>query len=363
MTVRFLDRGTVAAAIRRLPLRGRAALLADRAATRIQRHVRAQPKYLLEEPRAIAKQQWRRVVRIDQPLVLITQIHRSGGTLLMRLFDSHPELYAIPHELGPIIPADPVPTAYPAVWRALHDRDKMASRFKRGLRQQNSRLNRDESEAPFLLLPSVHGSILVRNLREHDAPTERDAVDAYLTGYFNAWLNYRGGLDPAKKWVTGFESAMIAQPKRMERYRAVYPDGRVISILRDPASWWASARRWEPRYERLDVALMLWEESALAAERQADLLLDFEALTSRTAETMAGVAAFLGIEMRDELLTPTVNGVPFGANSSFASAEPGVVDAQRDRSSTLTEDERAQIEGAVGETYRRVRERCLPFGA
>lgn len=361
--MRFLEPGNLAAALRRLPLKGRPALFADRVATRIHRSAAKPKARQVDELWVIAKQRRRTAVPIDQPLVLITQIHRSGGTLLMRLFDGHPQVYAVPHELGPMLPAREVPRTYPEVWFALHDRAKMVKRFRTGLRQQNRELNRDASESSFLLIPSVQRSLLAHRLSELAAPSERDMLNAYLTSYFNAWIDYRGGLDPAKRWVTGFESAMIAQPKRMQRYRAIYPDGKVISVLRDPASWYASARRWEPRYERLDVALMLWQESALAAEQHADLLLDFEALTSRTRDTMEGVASFLGIEMRDELLAPTVNGVPFGANSSFESAAPGVVDAQRDRSELLGEDERAQIEATAGETYRRLRERCLPLGA
>ena len=33
------------------------------------------------------------------PLVLISQVQRSGGTLLSQLLDGHPELHAHPHEL------------------------------------------------------------------------------------------------------------------------------------------------------------------------------------------------------------------------------------------------------------------------
>jgi hypothetical protein len=39
-------------------------------------------------------------VRVDQPMILISQIQRSGGTLLSRLFDSHPAIHAHPYELS-----------------------------------------------------------------------------------------------------------------------------------------------------------------------------------------------------------------------------------------------------------------------
>ena len=40
-----------------------------------------------------------RLVEVRQPLVLVSQIQRSGGTLLSQLFDHHPQLHAHPHEL------------------------------------------------------------------------------------------------------------------------------------------------------------------------------------------------------------------------------------------------------------------------
>ena len=36
---------------------------------------------------------------VTSPLVLISQIQRSGGSLLSQLFDGHPEVHPHPHEL------------------------------------------------------------------------------------------------------------------------------------------------------------------------------------------------------------------------------------------------------------------------
>src|SRR5688572_13947037 len=39
------------------------------------------------------------LVRVDQPLCLVSQVQRSGGSLLSQLFDGHPALHAHPSEL------------------------------------------------------------------------------------------------------------------------------------------------------------------------------------------------------------------------------------------------------------------------
>ena len=43
------------------------------------------------------RKQW--IVEINQPLVIISEAQRSGGTLLSQLLDGHPECYSHPEEL------------------------------------------------------------------------------------------------------------------------------------------------------------------------------------------------------------------------------------------------------------------------
>ena len=44
-------------------------------------------------------QRTRHLVEVREPLALISQVQRSGGSLLSQLFDGHPEIHAHPHEL------------------------------------------------------------------------------------------------------------------------------------------------------------------------------------------------------------------------------------------------------------------------
>ena len=39
------------------------------------------------------------ITKVQAPLALISQIQRSGGSLLSQLFDGHPQIHAHPHEL------------------------------------------------------------------------------------------------------------------------------------------------------------------------------------------------------------------------------------------------------------------------
>jgi len=52
-----------------------------------------------EEYAALVHQRLEHVVPVTEPLVLCSQVQRSGGTLLSQLFDGHPECHAHPHEI------------------------------------------------------------------------------------------------------------------------------------------------------------------------------------------------------------------------------------------------------------------------
>ena len=43
------------------------------------------------------KRRW--VIDVHQPLILISEVQRSGGTLLSQLFDGHPQCFSHPEEI------------------------------------------------------------------------------------------------------------------------------------------------------------------------------------------------------------------------------------------------------------------------
>ena len=53
----------------------------------------------LDEYRELCRVRLEHVVEVREPLVLVSQVQRSGGTLLSQLFDGHPECHAHPSEI------------------------------------------------------------------------------------------------------------------------------------------------------------------------------------------------------------------------------------------------------------------------
>jgi hypothetical protein len=304
----------------------------------------------------------RRPVPVDQPLLLITQPQRSGGTLLQRLLDGHPQCHVLPFQFRGIDAAITRGVATPEeAWEVLYD-PKLAERFRHGHRQRKRRVLRDEEVFPFTLPTDLQRAIFDECAARLGEPDTRSLIGCYLTAYFNAWLDY-GNLGGAKRWVVGFEPGIAGTKKRRARIRKLDPQGRVVSIVRDPWSWYASASRWEPRWQDRERALDHWcrlsEATAAWKEKMGPRLriVSFEELLVRTEATMRGLAAWLEIDFTPGLLEPTFNGRAISANTSFGDVAKGVsakpLDRARDK---LSADDVAYIESRARVPYERLLE-------
>ncbi len=275
-------------------------------------------------PRAPASQ-------ADPPLVLISQIQRSGGSLLAQLFDGHPEIFAHPHELH---------IGRPEKWnwpdldlgkptRALLE-DVFETTFLkfmvRGYSKGDGNAAAAQDFRPFKF--SLEELVADFLRRAEGAARQRDIINAYLMAFVTAWA----GQPPSgrERYVTAFCPRMISTPGSMPAFFRDYPDGRVLSCIREPSSWYASSHRHDAEYADPIKALSLWRESAVAALALAEsnpmsaLLLTYEELVSDTAGTIKRVADWLGIEFQPSLLTPTFAGQAVMPNSSFKVEEFGV---------------------------------------
>jgi hypothetical protein len=305
------------------------------------------------------------VVPVDEPLALICQAQRSGGTLLARLLDGHPQCHAHPHELHigdrrphvwPTLTLDDNPEA----WFTKLEEERLVLLFEKGrrripLKAQGERPQ--ESYYPFLLPPAFQRLIFLQEV-ERRAPitSEREILDCYMTSLFNAWLDNQNLRGAEKRWVVAF-SPRRAWGEGREKLFELYPDGRLISILRDPLSWFSSAQGRDPEADT-EALLELWKRSAQEMIEAKGLYTDqvlivpFDDLVRDTEGTMRALAGFLEIDFDPVLTIPTFNGYPVGANSSYEVRSTGVVSEPVERyKEILSVEQQARILGECRELH------------
>jgi hypothetical protein len=188
-----------------------------------------------------------------------------------------------------------------------------------------------------------------------------------MTSYFGAWLNNQNSYGQ-KRFITAFTARLAMTKDNMESFFDIYPDGRLISIIRDPKNWYPSAIRHKPRICRdIRDGVDLWQKSARAIlrnkERYGDrvCILTFEDLITRTKPVMHYLAEFLEIKFEDILLEPTFNKYPIRANTSFEAEKNGIIKSTLERYKTLTQEELEFIQSRSREIYGQVLNLAIRF--
>jgi len=275
-----------------------------------------------------------RSIFIEAPLVLVSQISRSGGSLLAQLFDSHPQLYAHPWELRIGFPEQwnwPVLDlqAEPAEWfEALHDPkwDKIAAE---GFAKAGRNPFAKEQRHPFTYSAEEQRVRLTELAATYPVRSSRDVLNCYFTSFFDSW----GEWSPTGREVaiSAFLPRFATRAESVDRYAHDYPDGGLVTVLRDPRSWYASSKVVHyHKASKLPDAIAEWLgwarrfETLLESSPVPTLGILFDDLVLEPEATMRKVAAFAGIEFDDRLLTPAYAGRPVLPNSSFAMPEYGI---------------------------------------
>lgn len=255
---------------------------------------------------------------------------RSGTSLLMRLFDGHPQVFSTPGE------SQVLTTIIPQLLRT-GDRaaaaEAIAQRFPFPDRQPDA-----------ALIAQVAGLDLAD-------PALARAV--FRIG-MERWSRLR---DPG-----GAVAFLEKTPKNEEHLPAMFaafPKARVLYLLRDPRAVYVSNSRSDDYRQEPAFVARQWTKSVrrllthvgAARAESAIRVVRFEDLVGDPAAVMASLCAFLGLTWSDVLLTPTANGRAWIGNSYDPGklTPDGVAAAKADEwRDELSPTDRAAIEGEAG---------------
>jgi len=279
------------------------------------------------------KSEW--IKTITEDVVWICQLPRSGGTLLLRLLDSHPEFHCHPAVFG--FTNDDHIWPHPKEFEKAKD-NVLESFFSymslekfhlKGVQKQSS--NMQQEIYPIYFSCRWYREIFNLSLQGNKP---RNYFDAFFTALFNAWRNNQN-LYGNKKYITG--QMTLRKPelyrKNFDNFKTTYPNGKMIFIVRKPDDWLASAlylRKSTPfsgnPIEIIEYYKVILRQAVEMPMDNSFIIFKFEDLVIKPKSIISALADRLGIAWNESLLFPTCNGAPFYQNSSFDRQRKAFVD-------------------------------------
>jgi hypothetical protein len=255
------------------------------------------------------------VVRLLQAPVFVVGYQKSGTTLLLNLLDGHPSLGVVPY----------LESKYFTRFLPEQGHLDRAAQIEELHEAWIHSLINPVGEPPFWLLGEPTAS---------NDPYER----------FTAYLYWFADRYPAQDLLAILATTIVAvrldagelerepdywvEKTPMHELHAdqildVYPQAKFLHIVRDPRATVAALRRMEMAGDARTSAIEI-RRTLEAARRTIERIgpdrysiVSYEELVRDPERVMRGVAAFLGIDFTDDLLTPTTAGRLVGANSAW----------------------------------------------
>lgn len=247
---------------------------------------------------------------VRQPVIWIYQPPRSGGTMFLRLFDSHPQTHVHPAPIQFRWPRKPD-------LKKVLDTFSMARFSETGFAKSAS--NRPQDPVPIEFDEACYRSVFETHCKE----TPRQVFDAAHTACFSAWRNYNNAAAD-KRYVMMHSTIWSQTPvaKAIENFFSAYRDGWTVFVARNPADWIASGEKLKGS-KLNDTVSALKEYIAsyaafLESRTERSIVLEFNALVSDPKSVLSKFCACVGLDYHPALEITTINGTPMGPNSSHA---------------------------------------------
>lgn len=265
--------------------------------------------------------------------IFITGFWRSGTSLLLRLFDSHPQVFAMPSETGIITILEKDPEFLKVLKRCKDEHQLLSTISANGIMRfqdivygdlNGISFSKTGTFYPFEFDFEIFSQNFLACLKENN--TVEKIVYGYYDAIRSAWKNCTFlSIKDDRKIYAVQRAHRIDKYPREDSVRFVadnVPDMVVIEMVRDPIFQIGSAMKNEKDLS-LDQAIVSWSYSYNYIKKRSAkypgryILIKYEELTSNPESTMKKLADFIGIDFDGNLLIPTFNGNPWKGNSTF----------------------------------------------
>jgi len=239
------------------------------------------------------------------PLLISSQLQRSGGSLISQLFDDHPEILAHPWEI--MVYKEGTDKIYDKILKTEKELTRlMTNGYKKGkFAKKNHR---------FHFLTSEFTQIL------SEEKYNKNFFNKYFDNFFKYWTNFKND-NGQKKIITGFspffcKGNLVNQLKSHKRLN-------IIHVYRDPYSWWYSAKNFKDIYKDINSIKSFWMKSqmeALEAKckfKDRVFIIHFNDIIKKRSQLMRFLCNKFSINYDRKLMFPTFNGEIIENDSSF----------------------------------------------
>lgn len=252
--------------------------------------------------------------------------HRKcGTTMLLNLFDAHPEVATFPPDSGFFY------AYYPIFDNSIYTKDEKINRAIQVM-FQNFKVDLEsldiwtkDSFFPFQDLEELFRTRM-KNKETNAKNILSEIVFCYQT--IASQLNDKlPKPDKAKRWLEKTTSTEIYAHEVLEWY----PKAKFVHILRDPRDNYGSLKSgWEKRYSKyndstdrllqsvLDRGLLGMKMAKINQEKfgkDVYKVIKFEDITTKPEVVLKDICSFLGINYYEILLVPTYFGLPWKGNN------------------------------------------------
>ena len=245
-------------------------------------------------------------------LIFITGHRKSGTTLLHSLFDNHPDIDVYPTDFTFFY------SYFPYYTKNLKNKKKLIERI---MLITNNTINKYFIKKKILTKKEIlfFNKKLLKKLEKINLRSKKSIFKVII----NHWINLKG--KRIKKKILIKETS---QSIYFDEYKKIFPNLKMINIVRDPRDNFASIKSGQKKYySKIGLSYLQNFANVLFRSRQ-DLLscfynkknkrfkfITYENLVKNPKKTMKRLCLFLKIKYSDILVNPTFGGNKFYGNN------------------------------------------------
>lgn len=271
--------------------------------------------------------------------ILIVSLRRSGGKLLRRLLDGHPEIMALPFEHWHTPKKGRFPGSIIARFGSLSVEEKLAAIGMERAAQRIEHAKKIKARTLFMECLAKDAELCA---------TPADLYERFVEKYCEQFF----GVGPGSRIVNHCGNLALMTAAEIDQ---VFGPSTKIHLWRDPRGAYVSSQaakivnRKSFTGAELDELCRNYEVAFSHHSQTQSICLRFEDLVSDSESEMRALASAIGIDFDDVLLTPTVLGRARHANSAFERPRSGVhAQAAFDWKTRIDPKERELIEKRLG---------------